>query len=400
MLIKLVLKNISQNKLLAFITIFVILIAISFSIFLNFTYKNINLFLLNDSIWTWKQNKFILSPKWWSFLASSLGFEYDLEKTYNIIKKDKNIKNSFWIYKFEVPVTADLSWMSINFNTDMLMFASDKWFENSQDMLGLWISPSVLNLYNTQVSSKRMPKIDQKILKTLWVRLEFGKSSFTQFEKTKIEHWTINNLDPDLPLLGITMSYDQAKKIIEEINWWSLKLIQIIGEFENIEYLNDFKKIHSSTHIESAQEKEIMIENKIKTIKDVINLLKYMIYFMMWSFLVSLIFNLYNNNSRTLKVFHYHGAWFFQKFMLLFWEICFYFICAVAASFVVIRGFNAFWLEILNSKVLENGIVNFRLQAINYADLSIVSLISFTFLSFVCLLFFALKNSQENLKNK
>lgn len=395
MLVKIILKNIYSNKLLACITSFVLSLSIIFFVFLNFTYQSINKIILNEDMWSWSVNKFILSPIGWSFLASSLWIEYDLEENYKKIKNDKNIKESFGIYKFEIPITADIYWLSTNFNTDMLMFATDIWLKSSWEKIPLAISPMILNLYNSQVASKRMPKVNEKMLKSLWVRLEFWKSSFTKFKKSNIKEWIIVSLNSDFPLLGITMDYEQAKKIIKSVDWWSLKLIQIIWESKNSKYLDQLKNQHKWVEIKTPQDAQVHANRKIKALKDTINIIKYLTFFIIWSFLVSLIFNLYNNNKRNLKVFYYHGAWFLTKSMLIFWEIFLYFTFATILSLVFVWIFNHIIIDVLNVSIKEAGFFNLSLEQISYLELSKVLFGLLIFLLTVFLVIFKYKEKNN-----
>ncbi len=387
MLLKLILKNISKNKLIAFISILVLSIVIFFSSFLNFIYANIQHILVNESIWE-KENTFTLEAKKWSYISSKLWFEEDLQPYYKKLKQDENIKEVFWVYQVNIPVQAVLKFLDMNFKTDILVFAVDN-YTWSKDHLDVWISPSLLNLYNTQIANNFLPMLDKNILEKIKINLSFWKNSFIQFDNIEERTWYITHIDSNFPLLWISIPYNQAVKIQEKLWKWEIKLIKIIWYVKENSYLQHIKKTYENKlSIQTVNDAKTKINQQTKIVKDIFDILKYIIYIIMVSFLILLAINIYHKNEKNIKVFYYHGASFLQRFNILFYEISIYFLTAVLINFLVASTFNMFIIDIINTKLKNYGLYNISITWISFENIIFNSILSFIIIMIIFLLVF------------
>jgi len=309
---KIIWKNILNNKLLAFTTIFVLTFVMFFSIFLNFIYWNITSNIVSQSVWK-NENKFFITRKNESFLRKILYKRQTIDNVYQELKQNKNIKQIYANYIFKIPVQADINFLNLNFNTDTIVFASTK-ITNTWNNLKLWVNPTMINLYNSQIAWWYLPRINNDLLKWIKINLLFWKNSFLNFKNTIKYNAIISNLSSDYPFIGLTMSYTKAKEIIKKLWWWELKMIKIIWITKNKQELQKIEKKYKNFNVETVDKLKRQIENKLKVIKDIFDILRYFVFALMWSFLLSLAINIYNNSKSTLKVFYYHGASFFQLF--------------------------------------------------------------------------------------
>lgn len=384
---KIIIKNILNNKLLAFITIFVLTFVMFFSIFLNFVYKNITTNIVSSSIGK-QENKFFITRKNESFFKKLLYKRQTIGSVYQKLKQDKNIKQIYANYIFKMPVQADINFLNSIFNTDILIFASTQ-INNTWNNIKLWINPTMLNLYNSQIAWWYLPKIDANLLKWIHINLIFGKNSFLSFKNTKKYNATISSLSSDYPIIWLTMSYKKAKQIIKKLWWWELKMIKIIWIAKNKAELFQIEKKYKNFNIETTDKLKRQTENKLKVVQDVFNILRYFIFALMWSFLLSLAINIYNNSKSTLKVFYYHGASFLQQFKLLLWEISIYMMVSIFLNLLIIFFINNTLIEKINFLIKKQWLVNISLNFISYIDLLTISLWIYLFIILIFWLVFS-----------
>jgi len=394
MFIKIILKNILNNKLLAFVTIFVLTFVMFFSIFLNFVYLNINSNIISQSIGK-EENKFFITKKNKSFFKKLLYKKETIDSVYKELKKNKNINQIYANYIFKIPVQADINFLNLNFNTDIIIFVSN-WITDTWNDIKLWINPTIINIYNSQIAWWYLPKIDNNILKWMYINLIFWKNSFLNFKNTVKYNAYISYINTDYSLIGLTMSYVKAKKIIKKVWWWELKMIKIIWITNNKSELLKIEKKYKNFNVETTDKIKRQTENKLKIIKDIFNILRYFIFALMWSFLLSLAINIYNNSKNTLKVFYYHGASYFQQFKLLLWEISIYMIFSIFFNFLIILFVNNTLIEKINFLIKKQWLINISLNFISYVDLLTISLEIYLF---IILIFGLVFSKEKNLGN-
>lgn len=375
MLSKLIWKNISKNKFIATMSIFVLFIVIFFSSFLNFIYSNIQHILIDENIWQ-EKNKFIVKPTKWSFIGSKIWIKQNLKVYYQELKKDKKVEKIFGIYKVDIPVQSILSFLNINFKTDMLIFASDK--DNQiWENINIWISPTLLNLYNTQIANNILPILNKDILSTVNITISFWKNSFIKYKNIVTTHWHIKSIDTDFPLLWLTIPYNLAIKIQKQLWRWTIKLIQIVWYTKKHYYLQSIKeKYKNKLNIQTVNEKKEKINRQTKIVKDIFNVIKYIIYIITISFLVLLALHIYYKNSKNLKVLYYHGANFLQRFNIVFFEMFIYFLIAVIINIFIVCIFNIYFVSIINKKIIAYGLYNINIIWISFENILLNSLMS------------------------
>jgi len=390
MIFQLILKNIQNNKFISFISIIVIFLVIFFSSILNFIYSNIQNILLNETIWQ-DEKKFIIEVKKIN-LINSLSSKANLQQNYENLKKDKNIEKVYWIYQVNIPVETILNIWKFDFKTDLIVFASDKYTQNLEN-LEIWISPIVLNIYNTQIANNQLPILNEYILSQLKIFLIFWKNSFLKYDKTIEKTWYIKNIDSDLPIFWITIPYNQVEKIQKEI-WWNIKLIKIIWYTKNTSYLHILEeKYKNQLNIQSLNESKIKINQQTKIIKYIFNIIKWIIYILMISFLILLTLHILNKNEKNIKVLYYHGASFLQRFNVVFFEMLIYFIIAIIINIFIISFFNKNFINIVNQKIISYWIYNINIHWISFLNILLNSFISFIIISIVFFIVFIKKRN-------
>jgi len=220
MLIKLIFKNIFKHKLLWFLSIITFFIASCCIIFLNWIFLNIEENLKISQIWT-GQNKFIIQPQQTNLIKNFLLPTKSLTEVYKELQNNPHIKEAFWIYMVQLPVSANISFGTINFNTDILLFASDEGnLCFSGKYIAVGINPTLINLYNSQIANPPfLPKISPQDLKLINLQLVFWKNSLIQLQKIQTKPAKITVLDNNLPVFGLSIWYKVAKEITHKL-WW------------------------------------------------------------------------------------------------------------------------------------------------------------------------------------
>lgn len=370
-------KNIKNNKLSSIISIFMLFLVIIFSTLLNSIYENIKKNIINQEIWK-EKNKIVIKEKNKTFFNKLLNWNNDLVKISNDFKNNKNIKKYYIIYKFKIPVSANIKFMWMNFTTDTLVFASSNldysWWNN----INIWINSTLINLYNSQVSDGSFfPKFTLDTLKNLQINLIFWKSSFVNYKKNISYNGNISKIDESYPILWLTIPYKLAEKVKNKI-WWKIKIYNIIAYVKNNQEIFYLKNKYKNLKITSYNDKLLQIENKLKIIKITINIIKYIIYILLVGFIIFLATNLILTNKNTLKVLYYHGANIFQQFLLIFYTISFYLIFASLSAFWIIYYIN--WkIPNINQQIENNWYIWLEIQKISYKNFLI--LISILFIS-------------------
>lgn len=367
MLFQLILKNIQKNKFIAILSIFILFIVIFFSSFLNFIYENTQHILINENIWQ-DNKKFVITTKRWDLLSSTLWIKPNLIKYYNKLKNDKNIEKVFWLYQVNIPTTAILSILNLSFKTDILVFASDKYQQKWKD-IDIWISPTLLNLYNTQVANDTLPTLTKNLLSKLNIHLIFWENSFFKYNKIIENNWHINFIDKDVPLFWITIPYDTAKQIQKNLWKWDIHLIKIIWYVKNYSYLKVLKKNYKSLNIKTLDDVKIKINQQTKIVNDIFNVLKYIIYIITISFLILLALYIYHKNQKNINVFYYHWASFIQQFSIVFLEIIIYFLIAIILNFLIIWIFNTNIINFINQRISEYWFYEIQINWISFINM-------------------------------
>lgn len=390
MLLKLILKNISKRKFIAFLSVFILVIVIFFSSFLNFIYTNIQHILLNETMWQ-NDKKFILQAKKWSFIGYKLWYKQNLALYYQELKNDKNIQNVYGIYQVNIPVQAIISLLGMNFKTDIIIFSSDKYKQKWKD-INIWISPTLLNLYNTQIANNFLPVINETVISTLKVHLTFWKNSFIKYNKTIEKTWHIKKIDNDFPLFGLTIPYNTAEEIHKSLWKWKLKLIKIIWYVKKTSYLKNIEKKYSNKlNIQTISKIKMKINRQTKIVKHIFNVLKYIIYIITISFLVLLALHIYQKNEKNLQVFYYHGANFLQRFNIVFVEMSIYFLIALTINSLIVLLFNIYFINIINKQAISYWLYWIHINWISFLNLFENALLSFIIITIVFLSVFVSK---------
>ena len=379
MLTKLIFKNIKKNigiTILAIITL--VIVIFSFTI-IDFIYTNIQKLWIEESGWN-NKNKVIITKKYDGFLKSLVN-NNTLDNLYTKLKNNENIEKSYAFYSTKIPVSANINFMGFDFNTDTFVYATDK-FQASWDNLILWISSTILNIYNTQFSNDSMfPKLNNKVLEKINIELIFGKNSFFELKNIISKEWTIKYIDNDFPLFWLTLAKNQIDKIEKKLNIKTLKVYKIITFVKNPNYIDTLKKRYPNFNIQWYNDIEQKVNNKLKSIKYTFNIIKVIIYIILVAFIIVLCILIIQKNKNNLKVLYYNGASKFKQFSIIFWEISFYMVVSISTSFLWVFIINQ-QIPKINKIIEEKWIINIKIQNIQYSKLLETSL----FLYFTLLL--------------
>gem|GEM_PF-2679334 len=107
-------------------------------------------------------------------------------------------------YLFDVPTTLDIGLLKLELTTDVVVFVvGDNFYTDNGYALGVGISDKIVDFYNTNLAGTTAlyPNINQNMLKFLDMDLEFGKSTFYQYDTSYQINEKISAIDPNLPVL-------------------------------------------------------------------------------------------------------------------------------------------------------------------------------------------------------
>lgn len=337
MLIKIVIQNIKKHKILWLLTVITLSIAIVSINILNWIFFNIEKNLQISQFWTDQENKFIITPKDKKIFSL---FSKNLTSVYNELKKDPNIKEIYWIYLVKIPTHANIRFWSIDFYTDILLYASDKWNLHSlEKYINLWLNPTAINILNLQLNIIPITKITLEKLQKIDITLIFWKNSFLSFKNFEKKKWKITLLDSNLPLLGLTIDYKIAQKIVNKI-WWNIQLIKIIGYTKDLKYLLSLKNKYPDFNIITKYDILTNVEKKLTWIKLAITIIKIIIAILALSFFLILAINIKEKNSCLANVLKYNQAKKYQIWLITYWEIIIFTVIACLINFLVIITLN------------------------------------------------------------
>jgi len=384
MLKKLVLQNIKKNITITVISIITLVVTIFTFTFIDFTFSNIKNIWIKQSGWN-NKNKVVITKKYQWFLKSIINKDV-LESAYKDIKKNTKISKSYAFYSTKIPSSAVISFMWFNFDTDILIYATDK-IKNDKDELKLWISPTILNIYNTQVSNELFPKLNKDNIKWIKIKINFWKNSFFSL-KNKIEkNAVINYIDDDFPLLWFVISKDSIDDINKHLWINKVKIYKIVFVSNDKNIVDKLKKMYPSLNIRWYNDLEEKIDKKLKPVKYVFNFIKMIIYTILIWFIIILSIIILQNNKNNIKVLYYNGASRFKQFFLILWEISTYVVISSIIVFLGICFINANTNNI-NQTIEKNGFINIKIKNISNLNLLQNVLIIYFSLVLISYIFF------------
>ena len=345
MLIKIIIQNIKKHKILGLLTIITLSIAIVSINILNWIFLNIEKNLQISQFWTDQENKFIITPKDKNLFSL---FSKNLASVYNELKKDPNIKEVYWIYLVKVPIWVNIKFWPIDFYTDALLYASDRWdLCFTGKYIELWLNPVAINIFNSQLNITPIAKITPQKLKNVKITLIFWKNSFLSFKKTEKKEGKITVLDNNFPLVGFTIGYKVAQETVNKI-WGDIQLIKIIGYTKDLKYLLSLKNKYPNFNIITKYDILSNVEKKLTQVKFAINTVKIIIIILALSFFLILLINIKWKNSYIANVLKYNQAKKYQILLVTYWEIVIFIVIACFINFIAIMILNK------HTKSIEN----------------------------------------------
>ena len=389
MIIKLIFKNIVKNIYIAILVIITLFIVIFSSTFLNFIFNNIKSNLLKEAGANIK-NKVIITKNYKNTLSRLLD-NNNLEKIYKDIKKDKNIKKSYVFYTTKIPASADIKFLGFDFNTDIFIYWTDK-YENTWDIIKLWLSPTIINIYNSQFqNSTFFPKLNLDVLKKINIKLNFGKNSFFKLNNNFSENAKIQYLDNDFPLFWFTIAKNKLDNIEKKLNIHTNKIYKIVVILKDTNYIQTLKNKYKNIKIQWYSDIEQKINNKLKYVKYVFETIKAIMYTILFSFVVVIIVLILNKNRYNIKVLYYNWASFVKQFSLIFWEITIYIILSTILSLTAFEIINKN-IPYINKYIEKKWFVNINIEKINYQNIIINSIQLYIIIIFIAFIIFVKSN--------
>jgi len=364
MILKIILKNIKKEKLLAFISIFSLFIVLFSSTLLDYMYDSIKNILISKNIWE-DQTKFIITKWKHSFLAN-LKYNNKLDKVYKQLKNDKNIEKIYWFYTTKIPTLLEVNFFGYNFSTDIFVYASDKIIDKNKEYINLWINPILLNIYNSQVANdSKFPKLSLSLIKNIAVNLDFWRNSFFILEKQEKKKAYITYMYNDFSMLWITISKKTADKISQNLQIPQPKLFKIVWKVKNKKYIDKLIKKYPKVSIKWYNEIVKKVENKLQSTKKIFLVIKILLYTTLISFIISLSMNILFKNKNNIKVFYYHNASFLKQFLLPMWELFIYIFIAFILTSILITNYNLS-IDNINYLLEKLWVIWINLEKINY----------------------------------
>ncbi len=345
MLVKLIFKNIRKNKFIGIISIFSLSIFISSfiatSLLLKISLQTISSFWFDN-----QKNKFLIEKNTHNF--SFLNITENLSQVYKDLQSNKNIKEIRWIYKIYLPASLEINFLNLNFQTDIGIFASDKWdLCFSWKYLAAGINPNILAIYNLELAWWNYPKISKETLSEIPLTLIFWKNSFYNSENFIKEKAKIVATDKNRPLLGLTIWYKPAKEIIRKL-WGKIELIKLVGYVKNTNFIKKLTTMYPNFKIITY----LQTQKNINKWKNIISKTFWFINLIIVSlgivFLIFMITLIKEKNKNILETLKNNQASKVQLILYSYWEIIIYIILSLILSYLIISLLNNQLIHIEN----------------------------------------------------
>lgn len=335
MLFKIVWNNIFKNKLSSFLIVFSLIVTIIFSFWFFFVYKNIEWAYIKKQIWDVNLKRF--------YIKDSAGGIFNIwnkkkldETVADKLENDPRIDKVYRYYLFDVPTTLDVWLLKLELTTDVVVFAvGDNFYNDYGYALGVGISDKILDFYNTNLAGTTAlyPNINENMLKFLDMDLTFGKSTFYQYDTSYSKNEKISAIDPNLPVLWLTIPKSYADEIIKKLGKWKAILYKIQGITKDESYIKDIIAEYKKNYeVWYDQEMYLQIQNKLKNVKFIILLVNSFAIVILISFLIYIVYSITERNKEIYFSFKILWASKFLNIKIMFYEIYIYFLFAIIIS--------------------------------------------------------------------
>ncbi len=386
MLFKIVWNNIFKNKLSSFLIVFSLVITIIFSFWFFFVYKNIEWAYVKKQIWEVNLKRFYIKDSAGGIF--NIGNKKKLDESIATkLEKDPRIDKVYKYYLFDVPSTLDVGLLKLEFTTDVIVFAiSDNFYNDHGYALGVGISDKILDFYNTNLAGTTAlyPTINQNMLKILDMKLTFGKSTFYQYDSTYSIDKKITAIDPNLPVLWLTIPKSYADEITAKLKKWKAILYKIQGITKDEAYIPEIINEYKQTYeVGYDQEMYLKIQNKLKNVKFIMLLINSFAVIILVSFLIYIVYSITERNKKIYFTFKILWASTFLNTKIMFYEIYSYFIFA---SFISL-GFNILISKEIAKFDISKYLYDYKLLFLNFQELWFIILIYFLLITIIGLIF-------------
>ena len=341
-----------------------------FLIFLS--YKNIENYLIEKKVWDMQVGEFEISNvNGWKKLSD--------QEIFSI--KNLGIQPSL-IYSMNLPslIQIDVFWNKLE--SDMIFYGvSSNLLSWEKDKIPLWVSSSLLDVYNTQIAGEIYPWISKDLLQTLDIKIFFWKSQLFETKNVFELSWKINTFSSKLPLAWISIPLETMNQVS---SWFSnkpnlIKIIWISDEktFENIK--TSFSWFNISSQQEKLKSVYSSLENFRKTLTWIIILV---VWFMIFVIIYSILTQK-QENEKLFFIYRLHGARAWQLASIILFESSIYIIFWSLLIFLANKIFDTNYID---QKFFDYSHIDHNIKALNYEKITQIILLHFVILTLISIL--------------
>ncbi len=380
-----ILTKISKNKIKSILIIFNIFLIMFFSCLLIFFYNNIESYFIKRFVWTYEDNRFeIISKKQWNiFNLKWDDNDSTLKKDFADLAQDPNIKELYKFFIFRYPVTIEINLLGQSIQTDIFVFVADdnvftKFNVNKNtDKIPVWISSSLMDFYNMQVAGTSVfPKISEDMLKYVWLKILFGKSTF-------INMWANNIISKDaevmasdtiFPMIGITIPYSQFENL--NMSWTQdISLYRAVWYVKDPNYISNIEQKYWQNYTVNFPQKSInQIRQSLLVVRLIFIAIIIVSLFIFLNFIIYSVYFMIDTNKEIFNVFRLHGASRITLLKIIIYEEMIYIFGALILLFIVNFVWWKYIVSYINNLLTQKYFINFNF--INLSSLALSSVVA------------------------
>ncbi len=404
-------KNLLRSFFLLFI-FFVVIFTINFSLFITENSKN---FLIKNNSSLDNPNKItIISNKKDAFFKKD---DENMKNFYEKIKKDENIKSIKTYFFPKIPSTLNINFLWNKLETDIFLYWFEETFSNSNSEknpnstkknnlekkdkeqnkeIPLFISKKFLQIYNLELAwNSFFPHLTKQTISKLPIKLCLNKSSFFEIENNFCKNAKIADLDADAPLIWIVIN---NKYLDKKIFWKKLeraKIIKIIVEVYNKNYVKQLENISLSSGIKiiSYEKVKAEINKKMWFFNKIIWIISAIIILIIIIFLIYIIFSYFEIERKIYNILFFDWIKKFSIFKIWFLYFFFIFFLGFILNIIFYYISNFYIIPYLSSLIITKLWIEFLLINISLKNFFIISFSVFIIMSFIySMIFFRRKN--------
>ena len=301
-------------------------------------------------------------------------------------ENELNFVKSFWIspqvvYAMNLPSILQISAFWNTLETDMIIY----WV--SEDMLSwninlpLWVSSSLLDLYNTQIAGSNYPSLSKEIFQALEVNVLFWKSQIFETKNVTTMSWKVTTFSSNLPLAWVSIP---LKTMREVSSWFSNKpnLIKIIWNTDDKTFEN-IKSDLTWFNIVSQKEKVVSIQESLENFRKI---LSWIVFLVVWFLVFVILYSVLSQkqeNDKLFFIYRLHWARSNQLAGIILTESIFYILIWSLLIFLANKFFDT---NFANQKLFELSHIQHDIKPLNFVQISEIILLHFVLLISISIL--------------